>query len=252
MNGIIAELEAPLKSMRNPVLCFSGGLDSTVLLKNVKEFCENFTAVFFRLPMNTERQTGLAEDIASFLDIPLKIIDLGWDDLRGIEGNGPDRCYICKRTMYSAARRLAGSMGSDTIIAGDNADDDMSDRPGHRAGMEIGVVNPLRDAGIGRTRIVGAISEMNLPFHMVKDTCMATRYPVGTPIGEREMRFAEECERAVRKVSGLEQLRVRIKGDRATVTTDISEMDQLVRFRTQITYELKSRGLDCDLDLKGY
>ena len=93
---------------------------------------------------------------------------------------------------------------------------------------------------------------MDLPVTIIKDTCMATRYPLDHPIGEKEMRFAEDCEAAVRKVSGLKQLRVRINGDRAVVSTDISETGEMVRHMTKINYELKSRGLECDLDLEGY
>ena len=249
MDGIIPELEGILRPLNDPVLCFSGGLDSTVLLRNMKEFCKGFTVLFVRLPMNSERQVRTAKDIADYLDVPLRIETVGWDGLKGIENNGPDRCYVCKRAIYSFAKAIADG---NPILSGDNMDDRDSERPGHRAGKELGVVNPFKDARIGKTGIRKALAEMELPFVMVKDTCMATRYPEGTFIGEREMRFAEGCESAVRKVSGLKQVRVRIHGDRALVQTDGSELDEMIRRRTQITYELKSRGLDCDLDLRAY
>ena len=249
MDGTIPELEGILRPLRNPLLCFSGGLDSTVLLRNLKEFCSDFSVLFVRLPMNSQRQVQSAQDIAEFLDVPLIVRTIGWDDLSGIENNGPDRCYICKRAIYSLASDISGG---GPVLSGDNEDDRDSERPGHRAGKEYGVLNPFKDASIGKARIRKALAEMGLPFMMVKDTCMATRYPEGTLIGEREMRFAEDCEDAVRKVSGLRQVRVRINGDRALVQTDESELGEMVRRRTQITYELKSRGLDCDLDLNAY
>ena len=114
------------------------------------------------------------------------------------------------------------------------------------------MINPLKEAGIGKSRIIKAVEELDLPFPMFKDTCMATRYLTGYMIGEKEMRFAEECEASVRKVSSLRQLRIRIDGDRALVQTDESELPEMIRHRTQITYELRSRGLDCDLDLEPY
>ena len=252
MDGVIPELKEVMNGLDDPVICFSGGLDSTVLLRNAKEYCNSFIALFIRLPMNTERQVDVAKAVAEHLDIPLRMETLTWDDLKGIEDNGPDRCYICKKAIYTKAFSFAESIGSHIVLAGDNADDDISKRPGHRAGIESGIRNPLREAGIGKRRVIQAIDEMRFPFPMIKDTCMATRYPEGRIIGEKEMRFAEDCEASVRKVSGLGQLRIRIDGNTALVQTDASELPEMVRKRTQITYELKSRGLDCDLDLEPY
>ena len=252
MDGLIPELKGIMGPMKEPIICFSGGMDSTVLLRNAKAYCDRFTVLFIRLPMNSQRQIDTAKEVARYLDIPLRIEDLGWGDLKGVEGNGPDRCYRCKDAIFTKAEEVCNEIGSDCIIAGDNADDIDSERPGHIAAKEHGVINPLRLAGIGKARVRKCLDEMGLPFQIIKDTCMATRYPVGHPIGEKEMRFVEDCESAVRKVSGLKQLRVRIDGGRATVTTDIAEIDEMVRHMTQINYELKSRGLECDLDLEGY
>ena len=249
MNGIIEELGPVLASLKNPIVCFSGGYDSTALLRNALEFCDDVTALFVELPMNSQRQIESAKKIADHLGADLTIARLGWSDLEGIENNGPDRCYICKTAIFSLAKTIAIDS---PVLAGDNADDRDEERPGHRAAKEKGVINPLKDARIGKSRIIRAVNELDLPFPMFKDTCMATRYPVGYPLGEREMRLAEECEASVRKVSGLKQLRVRIDGNRALVQTDESELPEMVRRRTQITYELKSRGLDCDLDLEPY
>lgn len=249
MNGIIDELRPVLTSFKHPVVCFSGGFDSTALLRNVLEFCDDVTALFVELPMNTQRQTESAKKIAEHLGADLTVARLDWDDLTGIENNGPDRCYICKSAIYSLAKAIAVDS---PVLAGDNADDKDEERPGHRAAKEKGVINPLKEAGIGKPRVIRAVEELDLPFPMFKDTCMATRYPVGYMIGEKEMRFAEECEASVRKVSGLTQLRVRIDGKKALVQTDESELPEMVRRRTQITYELRSRGLDCDLSLEPY
>ena len=252
MDGIIPELKEILQDLKDPVICFSGGMDSTVLVRNAREFCSDFTALFVRLPMNSQRQIDAAIQVARHLRVPLRIEVLGWDALKGVENNGADRCYHCKDAIFSMAEKVCKETGSEVIVAGDNADDLDSERPGHRAAREHGVINPLKEAGIGKARVKRSLAEMDLPFEIVKDTCMATRYPQNHHIGEKEMRFVEDCEAAVRKVSGLKQLRVRIDGDRATVSTDISETGDMVRYMTKINYELKSRGLECDLDLNGY
>lgn len=249
MDGIIEELGPVLAPYHHPVICFSGGLDSTALLRNALEFCDDVTALFVKLPMNSRRQIESAMKIAESLGADLTIAELRWNDLKGIEKNNDDRCYICKSAIYGLANAIAA--GS-PVLAGDNADDKDEERPGHRAAKEKGVINPLRIANIGKSRVIKAIGEIQLPVPMFKDTCMATRYPVGHPITENDLRFVEECEASVRKISGLKQLRIRIDGNRALVQTDVSEIPEMVRYRTQITYELKSRGLDCDLDLEGY
>ena len=249
MDGIIAELGPILASYHNPVICFSGGLDSTALLRNALEFCDDVTALFVKLPMNSQRQIESARKVAEYLGADLIIAELGWDDLKGIERNDENRCYICKTAIYALANAIAA--GS-PVLAGDNADDKDDERPGHRAAKEKSVINPLKIANIGKSRVIRAVEEMQLPVPMFKDTCMATRYPVSHAITERDLRFVEECEASVRKISGLKQLRIRINGNRAMVQTDVSEIPEMVRYRTQITYELKSRGLDCDLDLEGY
>ena len=252
MDGIIPELKEKLKCLKNPVICFSGGMDSTVLVRNAKEFCPDFTVLFVKLPMNSQRQIDAALKVAESLDIKLRIEELSWDGLKGVETNGPERCYYCKDAIFSVAEKVCKEICSEAIIAGDNADDLDSERPGHRAAKEHGVINPLKEAGIGKARVKKSIAEMDLPIAIIKDTCMATRYPLNHPIGDKEMRFVEDCEAAVRKVSGLKQLRVRIDGNKATVSTDISETSEMVRQITKINYELKSRGLECDLDLNGY
>lgn len=249
MDGIIEELGPVLASYHHPVICFSGGLDSTALLRNALEFCDDVTALFVKLPMNSRRQIESATRIAEVLGADLTIAELRWNDLKGIERNNDDRCYICKSAIYGLANAIAA--GS-PVLAGDNADDKDEERPGHRAAKEKDVINPLRIANIGKSRVIRAVELMQLPVPMFKDTCMATRYPTGHTITERDLRFVEDCEASVRKISGLKQLRIRINGNRAMVQTDVSEIPEMVRYRTQITYELKSRGLDCDLDLEGY
>ena len=252
MDGKMEELRDVLSRFRRPLICFSGGYDSTALLRNAIEYCDDPAVLFVKLPMNTARQVDSAKRIAEYLGLEPMFEELGWDDLKGVENNPQDRCYICKRAIYGKALEIAERIGCDAVLAGDNVDDKDTERPGHLASVELGVRNPLREAGIGKSRVVKAVEELDLPVPMFKDTCMATRYPFDRVIGEKEMRFAEDCESAVRKITGLRQLRIRIDGNRALVQTDEEELNDMIRFRTQITYELKSRGLDCDLDLNAY
>lgn len=253
MNGIIPELVQALKELGGGAICFSGGLDSTVLLRNAMEAVpERYFPVFFRMPMNTERQIVSARRIASFLGCELSVIDLCWNDLPGVELNGPDRCYRCKTAMYAAASAFASSRGVSAVLAGENADDAHSDRPGRRAGKEKGIICPLEELDIGRAAIEAAVKELELPVPMFKDTCLATRYPVGEPIDEYSMRFAESCEDTVRVISDVHQLRVRIDGSEATLQTDPSETWKLERHLPEIEGTFMMKGLKVTIDRNGY
>ena len=119
MDGIIAELGPILASYHNPVVCFSGGLDSTALLRNALEFCDDVTALFVKLPMNSQRQIESARKVAEYLGADLTIAELGWDDLKGIERNDENRCYICKTAFYALANAIAaGSSGLGDFTVG--------------------------------------------------------------------------------------------------------------------------------------
>ncbi|MFA6804242.1 MAG: hypothetical protein WCR24_07135, partial [Candidatus Methanomethylophilaceae archaeon] len=221
MKGIIPELRDGLCKMGNVAVCFSGGLDSTVLLANaIDALPDSHLAVMIDMPILSERQRCAAIRIADFLGTRLITVRLSWKDLVELMDNGPERCYYCKKAIYSNVRRVAEEHGFTNIAAGENIDDKETERPGRRAGTEESIINPLLDLGIGRSVIEETVKKMGLPVCMIKDTCMATRFPTDMPIDEEKVRMAEDCERTIRMNTGVRQLRIKFREEEAVLLTD--------------------------------
>ena len=185
-------------------VCFSGGLDSTVLADIAHRVLgDRAVAVVVDVPMMTDRQRRAAKTVADSIGIRMIIAEAGLEDLAGILENRHDRCYICKTAMYRAIRKVAGSEGITAIVNGEIVDDLSEDRPGMAAGKENGILTPFLDAGVRRRDIVGYLKSMDLPLKLVKDTCMLMRYPEGTPVTMEDLRTVEELESVTRDLLGI-------------------------------------------------
>ena len=253
MDANLGTVVEKLSRMDGAAICFSGGLDSTVLADlAVRALGDRAVAVMVDVPMMTSRQRDAAMRIASSIGIRLVTAKLGYGDLPDILENTHDRCYICKIAMYRAVRAKADELGIGTVVNGEIVDDLSEDRPGMRAGEENGIVRPFIDAGIGRESIREHIESMDLPMKMVKDTCMLMRYPEGMPVTEGDLKTIEELESEVRRVSGLAQLRVRRKGGRYTVQTSSAERDVMLDSLDAIGDVFIDRGLDFEIVTDGY
>lgn len=253
MDGIISEIRNGLEGHRNSVICFSGGLDSTVVLKNAVEFIPGEFAVFMAdLPMMSDRQRMAAVEICRSFGAVLNIEKIPVEEMNAVLKNGHDRCYRCKSVIYRHARDYADRAGLDHLIGGENADDRESERPGTVAGREFGVFNPLKESGIGRGRVLNSIREIGLPMPMVKDTCLLTRFPIGVDVKETDLRFVEVCETEIRRIAGVKQLRVRVSDGVATVLTSSSETGSLIGHSSEIKDFLSDNGLLMKIDGNGY
>jgi len=254
MKGIIPELRDGLCKMGNVAVCFSGGLDSTVLLANaIDALPDSHLAVMIDMPILSERQRCAAIRIADFLGTRLITVRLSWKDLVELMDNGPERCYYCKKTIYSNVRRVAEEHGFTNIAAGENIDDKETERPGRRAGTEESIINPLLDLGIGRSVIEETVKKMGLPVCMIKDTCMATRFPTDMPIDEEKVRMAEDCERTIRMNTGVRQLRIKFREEEAVLLTDPDEICKLDDNRDLVRKILRTKGVESiRIDPDGY
>ena len=253
MDDRFDDVRGILRKMGRAVVCFSGGLDSTALMHLCKETMgDDAVALYVSVPMESQRTLRMIDSISGHLgfDVTKRYMD---DRITGLVlQNRKDRCYICKKAIYSEAKELAYELGIRHVICGDNADDDPETRPGMQASKELMVRSPFREAGIGRQEIESYVKELGLPFPMVKDTCLLMRIPIGIEADEDLLDTIGDIESDIRKISGIEQVRARLSDDIIRVQTSEEEIPLMLAHESEITSVCRSRGFGTELVRTGY
>lgn len=202
-----------LNEMKKPAIAFSGGTDSSYLLYAVSRCCDDFRTYSVDGPFRSPVERSNAARIADMLGIDVVTIPenpLGSPD---IVANGPDRCYLCKRLVFSSIGAFAERDGCTAICDATNASDDPSSRPGMKALSEMGVVSPLREAGLTKADIRALSEKAGLPcWNTPSDSCLATRIATHTPITADLLNRTAETEEALRSI-GFSGIRVRYRPD---------------------------------------
>jgi uncharacterized protein len=242
-----------IASCPGAAVAFSGGIDSTVLLSAVSGmFPDHHVAVFADLPMLAERQRITAKNVAKELGARFVSVKLDWDHLDGIRDNGADRCYICKRGIYSAVKNIASEKGW-TVMDGENSSDNEDDRPGRRAAKEFGIMSPLKEVGLPRSTVMEMYDHLNLRNAVQKETCMATRIPFGVPFNDKDIKFIDECEDLIRNISGVRQIRMRLNNGEAKLQTSPDTIRLLLNNEDKLHMALYGKGIrKMHIDLEGY
>ena len=211
-------------------LAFSGGTDSSFLLRSALELAEDLGVYCVRSAFQPDFERADALRLAAELGVPVTLIDLDVLACPQIAANPPDRCYHCKRAVFTAIRERAGRDGYPVLIDGTNADDDPADRPGFRALEELGVLSPLRLCGLGKAEIRRLSREAGL-FTADKPAyaCLATRIPCDEAITKEKLSAVETAEAALFDM-GFRDFRVRSRQGRALVQVT-AEQTELARAR---------------------
>jgi uncharacterized protein len=172
-----------------------------------------------------------------------------------IQNNPKERCYLCKYHLFSNLRKKASELGFASIADGTNADDTGSHRPGLKALDELGIVSPLKDAGIGKELIRSFSKELNLPtWDKPAYACLLTRIPYGTNVTEEELKRIEAAETFLINM-GFRAVRVRSHGPIARIEIPGEQIPQLIeKNQTHEIYRtIKSFGYQfVTIDLEGY
>lgn len=231
-------------------LGFSGGTDSAYLLYAGLSLGADVKPYYIKTQFQPEFELEDAERLVRELGAELTVVEADILALEEVAGNPADRCYHCKRALFTLLAGRAAPDGYPEIIDGTNASDDPGDRPGTRALRELGVLSPLRDCGITKAEVRRLSKEAGLFTHDKPSyACLATRIPTGRRIDAGGLRAIETAEARLREL-GYGGLRVRMEEGGARLELPEAELERAVRERAQLLEILGGFGR-VTLDLRG-
>ena len=234
-------------------VAFSGGADSAYLLYAAVKAGANVKAYYVKTAFQPQFELEDAKKLAGELGTPMQVLPLDILCDQTVTANPPDRCYHCKKRIFSAIRAAAAQDGFSVLLDGTNASDDAGDRPGIRALKELSVRSPLREAGLTKAEIRRLSKEAGLfPHDNPAYACLATRIPTGETITAEKLRRTEWAETYLAGL-GLRDFRVRAMGNTAKLQVRASDLNLVVTHREQIAAELGKayEGVLLDLEVRG-
>lgn len=219
--------------MQSIAVAYSGGVDSTFLLKVAHDMLdENAIAVTARSATYPEREFRQAVEFAQKIGARHVVIDSEELELNGFSDNPPNRCYLCKKELFSKTIQWARQNGIRHVADGSNIDDLGDYRPGTEAAKEQGVARPLQEAGLNKNEIRILSKEMGLPtWDKPAFACLASRFPYGQKITREKLQQVDQGEQFLIDL-GFRQVRVRHHGDGARL--EVSADDRCKFFDTAL------------------
>lgn len=248
------KLNSILKDLKSSVVAFSGGIDSSFLVHRIKSLdIPRVIAVTIKTPYMPEREINEASEFAATQSIDHKIINLEFPEI--IRHNPLERCYSCKKTLFTRIMAFAGENGYKNILDGTNADDKGEFRPGLRALKELSVRSPLAEAGLTKKEIRELLYKSGFSFHdKPAMACLLTRIPYDTEVSEGMLRMIEKAEDYLFE-KGFPGARVRMHDNIARIECIPGYMEKMINDpdRELIIKNLKEIGFRyISLDLEGY
>lgn len=243
-----------LRQLDKPAVAFSGGVDSSLLLAACERAGVDAVALFADTLVVPAFEKADADRVAGETGTRLVILPLDPLALPEFTANVSDRCYYCKKMIFTALKVKADELGCRCLLDGANVDDMGDYRPGRRATAELGVLSPLLECGFIKADVRALAAKYNLS---VADkpayACLASRIAYGEVITKEKLTMVEQAEAALRSM-GLHDLRVRCHGNLARIEVNAHQIaDAAGKLRQQITAAVKNAGFTyVTLDLEGF
>jgi len=254
LSSKLAILRAQIFEVESCVVAFSGGVDSTLVLRVAHEVLGKdaiaVTALSESLPKGELEE---AQELARTIGAQHLVIRTRETDDPNYLANAANRCYFCKTEMYARIGEFGRSNGIPAILDGLNVDDLSDRRPGRAAAIEHGVISPLVDAGLTKIEVRELSHQLGLPsWDKPALACLSSRIPHGTPITLQSLSQVDQAESFI-KTLGVGQVRVRHYGSSARIEVEPSDFSLLHNHYAQIAVELKAIGFDrVEVDPDGY
>ena len=257
MNKKLKKLQQILLSMQKVLIAYSGGVDSTLLLKIAVDSLgkENVLAVTAISETYTESEKKEAITLSKEIGAKLKIIKTSEFKDKNFVKNPNNRCYYCKKELFSKLSKLAKKEGIKYIADGSNKDDLSDYRPGTIAKKEFKIRSPLQESGFTKNDVREISRNLSLKsWNKPALACLASRIPYGTKITKDKLNRINQAEEFLRSL-GFVQLRVRDHDNLARIEVDRKEFSKFLssKISNKIAQKLKNLGYNyITIDILGY